>query len=170
MMAKFNVGDKVKVLREWNEKDIDSYLHWNYRMTDTIGKVGVVTVVDIYDVCVTVSFPDSHSAFDIEGWGYIPDVLELVETSVEPVANRAKFYRKKPETVYAVQFTGIETTAVPGGLKLTQSSADKFARVWLDDFPPEEKTVFKGEWIVVDSLHKILIYSDLDFKKIYELI
>ena len=63
------IGDRVKVLREFNDKELGPVVPWNPEMSETIGEVGEVVCINIYSI--KVNFGD-------DDWYYPFTVLEKV--------------------------------------------------------------------------------------------
>ena len=68
------VGDKVKVLKKFEDKELKSFTDWSPEMSETIGEVG--EVVGIYIHSIRVDFGD-------DDWVYPFTVLEKVEIKEE---------------------------------------------------------------------------------------
>ena len=64
------VGDKVKVLREFEDYEVKTSINWNPKMSKTIGEIGEVFRITSYSI--RVNFSGEH-------WLYPFTVLEKVE-------------------------------------------------------------------------------------------
>ena len=70
------VGDKVKILREFENKELGSSPDWNPRMSENLGKVGEVTEINNNFIGVD---------FDNGNWVYPFTVLEKIEEKKQDV-------------------------------------------------------------------------------------
>lgn len=91
-MSKFKVGDKVRVLRKF--EDEPNGIHWNQEMHDTIGKTG--TVLEWYHMPTDRSRVSFGAKSD---WTYLDNVLELADSGEDMPADSKITLSKVGDTV-----------------------------------------------------------------------
>ena len=76
------VGDKVKILRKFEDGELGSFPNWNPRMSETIGETGEVFRIDTDSI--RVNFSANH-------WFYPFIVLEKIEEKKQDVPDTDRY-------------------------------------------------------------------------------
>lgn len=126
--AKFKIGDKVRIVKEWDGHE--------YYSLPTVGKTGEIKEIGefgSYRVCIPS---------DDDWWWYKSDALELIEETAE---EKKSYEERQAEWIEA---NGIKIGDKVRVLRKAESHEDGWDNVWADSMSQSI-----GETLVVDSIN-----------------